>query len=89
MDLSTFKVDKDGNYDLDGYDTDQMKELLEALRSGQNEPPRKRRKVDGESNDSKAISKSLRKTVSEGERRRMEKRKNEWFGGDEEEKWGY
>merc|ERR1712173_201889 len=33
IDLDKFEMDDEGNYNFDGYDTDEMKDLLKSLRS--------------------------------------------------------
>ena len=87
VDLEQFEADKDGNYNFDGYDTDEMRELLQSLRSG-HKPPRKKRKVDPRvPTYNKPISKALRKVIPKKEQKEMENRKREWFDDDDDENW--
>ena len=85
VDLDQFERDDEGNYNFDGYDTDEMRELLQSLRSG-NKPKRKRRKLDVEPN-AKRVAKTLRAVIPDEEQKEMENKKKQWFKGGQDENW--
>jgi len=85
IDIDQFEVDEDGNYDFDGYDTDEMRDLLKSLRS---EPKEDEETKSVKKKKSKPLAKTLRKVMPEWKQKKLESKKKKWFDDDEnDENW--